>query len=85
MAPRSTSSDGQRFWLAATRPSYSSCWVARMSGWVRAPVSSCTRALGSSAPAPTMPRGRWYLKLRPTRRTPLAINAEASVSPWNPA
>ena len=31
----------------------------------RAPVPSSTSAFGSSAPAATMPRGRWYLKLRP--------------------
>src|SRR6267154_642700 len=32
-----------------------------------------------------MPRGRWYLKLRATRRTPFASNAEASVSPGWPS
>ena len=32
-----------------------------------------------------MPRGRWYLKLRATSRTPLASSAEASVSPGWPS
>jgi hypothetical protein len=40
-----------------------------------------TIADGSSAPAEKMPRGRWYLKLRATIRTPLASSAEAKVSP----
>jgi len=31
-----------------------------------------------------MPRGRWYLKLRPTSLTPFASKAEASVSPASP-
>ena len=51
---------------------------------VRPPWRSSTSALGSEAPAVTMPRGRWYLKLRPTRWTPLAMSAEASVSPEKP-
>ncbi|OMP12868.1 hypothetical protein COLO4_02660 [Corchorus olitorius] len=41
-------------------------------------------ALGSSAPAATMPRGREYLKLRPITSTPLASSAEARVSPLKP-
>ena len=32
-----------------------------------------------------MPRGRWYLKLRPTRRTPFASSAEARLSPGWPS
>ena len=32
-------------------------------------------------PAAKMPRGRWYLKLRPASRTPFASSAEARVSP----
>ncbi len=42
-------------------------------------------ALGSSRPHEQMPRGRCSLKLRPTRRTPLASSAEASVSPFEAA
>ena len=37
-----------------------------------------------AAPDDTTPRGRWYLKLRPTSRTPLASKAEATVSPSKP-
>ena len=44
-----------------------------------------TSAFGSSAPAVTMPRGRWYLNERPTRCTPFASSAEASVSPARPS
>ena len=35
-------------------------------------------------PAAKIPRGRWNLKLRATRCTPLASSAEASVSPCSP-
>jgi hypothetical protein len=41
----------------------------------------CMMAFGSSAPLPTIPRGRRSLKLRPTIETPFASNADASVSP----
>src|SRR3954452_13980900 len=59
--------------------------VARVFGSLRPPGrSSWISAFGSSAPAERMPRGRWYLKERPTRRTPLARSAEASVSPAKP-
>ena len=46
----------------------------------RVPIS----ALGSSEPAETTPRGRWYLNERPIRWTPLASSAEARVSPARP-
>ena len=54
--------------------------------WARCarPAPSWTSALGSSTPAATMPRGRWYLKLRPTRWMPAASSADASVSPAKP-
>ena len=55
--------------------------VVAMLGSARAPSRMTTSAFGSSGPALEMPRGRWYLKLRPTSRTPLASSAEASVSP----
>ena len=54
-------------------------------GLVRVAVELNDGVPGSSAPAATIPRGRWYLKLRPTRRTPLAIRAEARVSPGWPS
>ena len=56
--------------------------VARTLGSARAPAPRVTRAFGSSLPALKMPRGRWYLKLRPTTFSPFAIRAEARVSPW---
>src|SRR6266542_2615096 len=59
--------------------------VARRLGSVKPPLSSCTSAEGSSGPAVKMPRGRWYLKLRATRRTPLASSAEARLSPGWPS
>ena len=43
--------------------------------------STVTSALGSSTPAVSRPRGRWYLNERPNSVTPLASSAEASVSP----
>ena len=46
-----------------------------------APAPTVTSAFGSSDPALSTPRGRWYLKLRPTTATPAASSAEASVSP----
>ena len=70
-----------QFWPAALTPSNSSTRVARAFGSVCSRLPSCTSALGSSAPAPKTPRGRWYLKLRPTKWTPFASKAEASVSP----
>ena len=79
--PKSILSDGQRLTLAASSPSNSSTCVARKLGSVRGPAPSWTMAFGSSDPALMMPRGRWYLKLRPTSLTPLASSAEASVSP----
>ena len=84
-AIRSKASEGQRFWLSAARPSKSSIAVARVFGSRRAPARSSTSAFGSSGPAERMPRGRWYLKERPTSLTPLATSAEASVSPGWPA
>ena len=67
------------------RPSYSSTCVARRFGAVRAlSRATVTSAFGSSEPADRMPRGRWYLNERPTRCTPLASSAEASVSPAKP-
>ena len=54
----SKASEGQRFWLAAISPSYSSVVVARVFGSRRAPVRSSTSAFGSSEPAVRMPRGR---------------------------
>jgi hypothetical protein len=60
--------------------------VARTLGVRRAPSRWMpTSAFGSSAPAERKPRGRWYLNERPTRCTPLAISAEASVSPSRPS
>ena len=50
----------------------------------RAPVRNSASAFGSSAPALKIPRGRCSLKLRPTRRTPLANRADARVSPGWP-
>jgi len=41
-------------------------------------------AFGSSEPAVTIPRGRWYLKERPIKCLLLASSAEASVSPSQP-
>src|SRR6218665_1212049 len=67
---RSKASDGQPDVEWATKPSYSSACVALTFGVVSAPTPSCTSAFGSSAPAPMMPRGRPYLKLRATRPTP---------------
>ena len=76
---------GQPLVLAETRPWYSACWVARTLGtWVASVAPICMMALGSSAPAATMPRGREYLKLRPITSTPLASSAEARVSPLKP-
>ncbi|MNF89365.1 hypothetical protein D3C84_718880 [compost metagenome] len=76
---------GQPLVLVATRPANSACWVARMLGtWALSVEPSCSTALGSSAPAATMPRGREYLKLRPTISTPLASRAAARVSPAKP-
>ena len=72
---------GKRFWLVAVRPGKNSMVVARVLGSRRSPVRSSTSALGSSDPADRISRGRWYLKLRPTRRTPFASKAEARVSP----
>lgn len=80
----SCSSDGCAFTLVATRPWYSSISVARAFGTVYGPVSSCTTAFGSATSAVTIPRGRWYLKLRATKCTPFASSADASVSPWKP-
>ncbi|MNG07983.1 hypothetical protein D3C84_913120 [compost metagenome] len=76
---------GQPLVLLATRPAYSACWVARTLGtWADSVEPICRTALGSSAPAATMPRGREYLKLRPTMSTPLASRAAARVSPAKP-
>ena len=73
-----------RFWLRVVSPSNNSCMVARTFGvWLAAPITSII-AFGSSDPAVSTPRGRWYLKLRPTTLTPLAKSAEATVSPLNP-
>ena len=83
-APISNSTEGQAFCEAALSPSTSSNWVALMLGSLRGSSPTWTRALGSSAPAVTMPRGRWYLKLRPTRWTPLASSAAARLSPARP-
>jgi len=73
---------GQPLVLVATRPEYSACWVARTLGiWVASLEPICRMAFGSSVPAAMMPRGREYLKLRPTISTPLASSAAARVSP----
>ena len=45
----------------AVRPAYNSAWVALILGEQCAPVSICTKAFGSSAPALMMPRKRPYL------------------------
>jgi hypothetical protein len=45
-APTSRSSDGQRFWLVADRPSKSGVVVARALGSRRSPVPRLTRAVG---------------------------------------
>ncbi|MNY38276.1 hypothetical protein D3C86_1728930 [compost metagenome] len=82
MPIRSVLTLGQPFTLLATRPGYRACWVARTLGICAASVEPiCSTAFGSSAPAATMPRGREYLKLRPTTSTPLASSAAARVSP----
>ena len=47
-------------------------------------TSICTNALGSSAPAAMIPRGRPRRMLLDTSCTPLASRAEASVSPGCP-
>ena len=59
--------------------------VARRFGVVRPLRVTSTIAFGSSVHAPHTPRGRWYLKLRPTMRTPFANKAEAMLSPTKPA
>ena len=84
IAPASKASDGQRFWLHASSPSYSSATVARVLASRRAPLRSSTSAFGSSDPAVRTPRGRWYLKDRPTSLTPAPSSAEANVSPLKP-
>jgi hypothetical protein len=58
--------------------------VARKFGVVMPPRVTSTIAFGSSVHAPQIPRGRWYLKLRPTILTPLAMSAEAMLSPMTP-
>ena len=58
---------------------------ARQVGTRELPSPVSSSAQGSSSPAVKIPRGRWYLKLRPTTRTPFASRAEARVSPWKPA
>ena len=80
-APRSNSTLGQQLTLRARSPATSGSCVTRTLGVRRGPSPTSTSALGSSAPQDQMPRGRCSLKLRPTRRTPLASSAEASVSP----
>ncbi|MNM85562.1 hypothetical protein D3C81_976860 [compost metagenome] len=73
---------GQPLVLVATKPAYRACWVARTLGtWVASVAPICRIAFGSSEPAAMIPRGREYLKLRPTMSTPLASNAAARVSP----
>ena len=85
IAPTSKASEGQRFWLVASRPSRSSWMVARVFGSKRpGPRRVPMSAFGSSEPAETTPRGRWYLNERPIRWTPLASSAEARVSPARP-
>ena len=78
--PMSNASVGQQFTAFAASPSVSGTVVAGRLPDASSPMSS-TSVAGSSTPAPTIPRGRWYLKLRAVRRTPLASRAEASVSP----
>jgi hypothetical protein len=80
----SWASEGQRFWETASSPSQISCTVARTFGVWWTPRPTVTSAFGSSDPAVRMPRGRWYLNDRATRRTSLARSAEASVSPRSP-
>ena len=58
--------------------------VARRFGVVLPPRVTSTIAFGSSVQAPHNPRGRWYLKLRPTILTPFATKAEATLSPAKP-
>ena len=81
-APKSNPGDGQQLTERAASPSVSGTVVAGRLPEASSPISS-TSVEGSSTPAPTMPRGRWYLKLRAVSRTPLASRAEASVSPAN--
>ena len=38
--------EGHRFWLSATRPSYSSAWVARILGSLRAPCAELDQRVG---------------------------------------
>ena len=58
--------------------------VAGKFGMRREPVPTVIKAFGSWMPDAKMPRGRWYLKLRPNTRMPLASSADASVSPAYP-
>src|SRR6266545_717809 len=44
--------------------------------------STLTRQFGQRPAQQRRPRGRWYLKLRLTIRTPAAWRAEPTVSPW---
>ena len=81
IAPKSSETEGQQFWLFATKPSTNSTVVAIAFGSVFEPLYNWTWALGSSTPAPINPLGLWYLKLRPTKWIPFAINADAKVSP----
>jgi hypothetical protein len=76
----SNAGDGQQWTDFAARPSRNGTVVIAWLPESCSPASSTSEA-GSSYPAPTMPRGRWYLKLRAVRRTPLASKAEARVSP----
>jgi hypothetical protein len=45
--------------------------------------STSTRQFGHRPAQQRSPRGRWYLKLRLTIRTPAAWSAEPTVSPLN--
>ena len=84
IAPKSKFTVGQQFWLSALNPSKISICVALMFGSVLPfPLITWTSAFVSSAPELNIPLGRWYLKLLPTKWTPLARSAEAKVSPLN--
>ena len=58
--------------------------VAGLFGSNRPSLRTLTSALGSSGPAEKIPRGRWYLKDLARIILPLAIIADARVSPRKP-
>jgi hypothetical protein len=83
-APRSKSSEGQRFWLAPPALN-SSTIVARVFGSGGAARRSVTSAFGSSG-RPSEDAARAVIfEAAADQLTPLASSAEASVSPAKPA